>query len=543
MKKKSIAHPFFLAVVAILLLIIPLFSRAGMTMTAQAHTPLTPSAFATIITVDSGTDPDNSKSYTCETHTPCTLRRAIVQARKLDPAGRPVLIEFDIPEDPAEGYDSALGIWKLHIKTTSDPSVFRTLEGGQITIDGSTQPGGRKTGPKIILVGPSTGNKNGLVVGVNASGDHDRNEIRGLGFQNFKDHVTINSNMNIIEDNWFGLSDDGTQPYLRNDDPQDGSGSSGIALTSGATQNTIQNNVFLGFDGVAAALRGDENTFTNNYVGTAGDGTVPGKQTDPDLICTTVDWLGGGGISMEGDDHTVSDNIFAGLRQEIFSSSTQPDAIRLTGRGHYIRNNDIGLDSASNKVGVCGRGIFLSDSPREVEVINNTIVYPGMSAISLNGALYDKNTLRSNIIKKNTPWPHITGNPKGEDAIQIGKTMPEAFQDFYPAQITEIDGVNVSGRSGYKSPCPNCVIEIFLDNTDTITETRQSLAVVTAGADGKWSATIPFELSSSQGLRTTSTTAAYNTIPGMSAGTTTGLSVLYGNIPEYMLYLPLVTRK
>ena len=30
---------------------------------------------------------------------------------------------------------------------------------GQSTIDGSTQPGGRSTGPKIFLVGPSTGNK------------------------------------------------------------------------------------------------------------------------------------------------------------------------------------------------------------------------------------------------------------------------------------------------------------------------------------------------------------------------------------------------
>jgi hypothetical protein len=39
--------------------------------------------------VDSGGDPDTSKSATCETATPCTLRRAIVQARKLGEAERP----------------------------------------------------------------------------------------------------------------------------------------------------------------------------------------------------------------------------------------------------------------------------------------------------------------------------------------------------------------------------------------------------------------------------------------------------------------------
>ena len=545
MNKKQITYPILIAIVVFLLLITPLMSWVETTASAQSPVPLDKdTTFVTVITVNSGTDPDDSKSKTCVTDTPCTLRRAIVQARKLGAAERPVLIEFNIPADPAEGYDSTYGIWKIHARATSDPSVFRTLEGGNITIDGSTQPGGSIRGPKIFVMGPSTGNKNGLVVGVNASGDHDYNKIKGLAFQNFKDHMTINSTHNIIEDNWFGLSDDGTEPFLRNDDPQDGSGSSGIAISAGAMRNTIQNNVFLGFDGVAAAIRGDENTFSDNYVGTKFNGKVSDKQTNPHLICSSDDWLGGGGISMEGDDHTVQGNIFAGLRQEIFSSSTQPDAIRVTGRDHLIRNNKIGLDSDNNKIGVCGRGVYLSDSPRGVEVTNNQIIYPELSAISLNGALYNENTLRSNIIKKVTEWPHVTGNPKGEDAIQVGPSLPDAFENFYPAKVTEINGTSVSGTSGDNSACPNCTIEIFLDNTDSITETRQSLAVVTAASDGTWSATIPFELTSSQGLRTTSTTTAYNTIPDMSAGTTTGLSVLYmnGSISGNKVYLPLVVR-
>ena len=61
----------------------------------------------TVITVNSSDDPDTSKSRTCLTYTPCTLRRAIVQARLVAPGARPVRIKFNIPKaDP--GYRSAL---------------------------------------------------------------------------------------------------------------------------------------------------------------------------------------------------------------------------------------------------------------------------------------------------------------------------------------------------------------------------------------------------------------------------------------------------
>lgn len=537
-RKRSL--PIFSLLAALSLSMLPLAgqgSRVSAADTAPRHETASP---VTVITVDSGTDPDTSKSKTCVSDTPCTLRRAIVQARGLSAAERPVLIQFDIPQDAHEGYDSTLGIWKIQVQSTSDPSVFRSLDGGQVTIDGSTQPGGATSGPKIFIVGPSTGSRDGLLVGANAAGGHDGNTIRGLAFQNFKTHLTVNSNDNLIEDNWFGLSDDGTTPYLRNDDPQDGSGSAGVALSAGVSGNTIQNNIFLGFDGVAAALRGDDNTFTGNYVGTPADGIIRGKQSDPSLICTSVDWLGGGGISMEGNNHTITNNVFAGLRQEIFHISTQPDAIRVTGTGHLIANNQIGVDAADVQVGVCGRGVYLSDSPKKVQVTGNTIANSGLSGISLNGALYDENTLRSNLIIQEADWPFVQGSLKGEDAIQLGPGLPDDFEHFRPAEVLSIDGTTVSGSSGTNSPCPNCTIEIFLDDTDAVTETLQVLTTAVADANGNWSATLPFELSASQGLRTTSTTAQYNTIPYMHAGTTTGLSTLY--VSGYEIYLPLILR-
>lgn len=542
--------------VGLVLLFLGIFSASGV---AAGDIDSTPShvdgvgnrgAFNTVITVTSGTDPDDSKSRTCYTDpagppgpptSPCTLRRAIVEANALDASARPILIRFEIPEDPNEGFDGVLGVWKIHLYSTLDTVVLGRLKDGQITIDGSTQPGGRADGPKIILVGPGTGSKDGLVVG-DVAGD-DGNVIRGMAFQNLKTHLIVNTDHNMIEENWFGLSDDGLDVFLRRDDPEDGSGNAGVALQDGADDNLIQMNVFAGLDGVAAAVRSERNTFTNNRVGTTFDGGVPGKQTDPDLVCTQVDWLGGGGISVDGRDHIISDNVFAGLRQEIFQASTQPDAIRLSGgEGHLVQNNQIGVDAADSEVGVCGRGVYLISSPEAVMVISNTIIEPGLSAISLNGVLYDANTLRSNAIKKSSAWPEVEGNPEPEDAIQLGPVLPEAFRDFNPAQVTEINGLSVSGTSGVGSDCPNCIIELFLDDDDSIVEALQSLAVVSADANGDWEATLPFELTEGEGIRTTSTTAKFNTINNMSAGTTTGLSDLYVMTTEVRVFLPLIKK-
>lgn len=498
-----------------------------------------PEAPVTVITVTSGTDPDNSASKSCLTATPCTLRRAIVQARNVPAAQRPVLIRFNIPKTQAENYVSAVNAWRIPLLTTTDASVLRRLN-GKIIIDGSTQPGGRTTGPKIILLGPGTGAKDGIVVGDVAG--NDANEIRSLAFQNFKTHLYVNTNLNIIANNWFGLTDDGQDVFLRGDNPKDGGGNTGVALSEASTNNLIQNNVFAGIVGVAAAIRGDTNTFKNNYIGTIADGSVPNKQTDPTLVCTPVDWLGGGGISVNGDNHLIDNNTFAGLRNDVSVTSIQPDAIRLGSGNHStVQRNKIGVDATSTKIGVCGRGIYLSDSPKSMQVLSNTIVESGLSSISLNGALYDGNTLRNNLIEKSNPWGQIEGSPMKEDTIQRGISLPSAYLAFNPAKVTSINGTKVSGTNGDGSTCRNCTIELYLDNSDLITETLQLLAAVKADANGNWSATLPAKLSEGQGIRTMSTTVQYNTISGMSAGTTTGLSNLYGS--KIKLYLPMLRRK
>jgi hypothetical protein len=528
-----------LAVLGTAIFITFLLTSVGGGETAVAA-PAVP--YATTITVNSGTDPDDNQSYTCLTQTPCTLRRAIVQARNLPPAERPVLIAFDIPADPAHGYDATNQLWKIQIYSTTQTSIFRRLN-GDITIDGGTQPGGRTTGPKIVIYGPGTGQKDGLIVGDVAG--QNNHVIRGLGFQNLTTHIYLNTDHNTIENNWFGLNDAGTAPLLRGGNPQNGSGNAGIAFASGtagggADYNQVSHNYFLGLNGVAMAVRGTNNTIDNNFVGTRYDGQVTEKQTDPSLICTPVDWLGGSGISVADADNTIQNNTFAGIRIQVSQWSLQADAIRVSGQRQTVQNNRLGRDVDNTAIGVCGRGIYLSDGPKNLLIQNNQIIDASLSAISLNGILYDANTLRSNVVIKSGAWPQVDGSAKPEDAIQVNPSLPDPFENFMPARVTNIDGVTVQGTAGTSSPCPNCVIELFLDDANAVVEAKTSLAVVTANAQGNWTATLSAPLAAGQGIRTTSTTAQYNTIANMNAGTTTGLSVLY--MAGYEMYLPMIRR-
>jgi len=500
--------------------------------------------YNTVITVTSGTDPDDSKSKTCSSEPVCTLRRAIVESRGLSASELPVLISFDIPEDAAEGYDSGLGVWEIEVYNTTDLYAFRRLK-GQVIIDGDTQPGGRTDGPKIIITGPGTGQKTGFVVG-DVAGD-DEIVIRGLGMQNFKTHIYVNTDDNLIENCWFGLSSDGTT--LTSGDDTVPEGGSAIALASGADRNIIRNNKFAGFFGAAVAIRGTSNEFTGNWIGMRADGTVPIPLRFDKHPCTGNAWAGGSGITVEGDDHHIGGpdeadgNRFAGLYLDIFGESEQPFAIQFTGSTNdvLVQNNVIGLDASDDTIGVCGRGIKLSNGPVGTQVISNTIVEPGLSAILMNHWTLNGNTLRGNVINREEQWPGPQGdNAAPEGAVAYGEEVPDELRNFKPAQVTEVDGTTVSGTSGEGSECPYCTVELFLDDTDAVTETLQSLAVVTADSNGDWTATLPAPLQTGQGLRTMSTVPDDWTITGLDAGTTSNLSGLYGT--ERKVFLPLIVR-
>ena len=502
--------------------------------------------YNTVITVTSGTDPDDSKSKRCSTEAVCTLRRAIVDTRWLSPSQLPVLIEFDIPPDAAEGYDSTLGVWEIQVHSTTELYAFRRLK-GQVTIDGSTQSGGRTEGPKIVLIGPSR-RIGGIVMG-DVAGD-DATVIRGLAMQDFDTHLYVNHDHNVIEDCWFGLSSDGTT--LTSGDDTEAEGGSAIALSEEADRNTIRNNKFAGFFGASVAIRGEENVFAGNWVGLRADGSVPLPPQFDKHPCMGNTWAGGSGITVSGDGHQIggpdsSDgNRFAGLYLDIFEQSEPPFAIQLAGADdeNLIQNNVIGLDAFDATVGICGRGIKLTGGNQNTHVVGNILVETGLSAILMNDSpVMDRlngNTLRGNVIKRESGWPEEQGdNTFPEAAIAYGSGVPDALRNFMPARITNISGVSVTGTSGSGSPCPHCTVEVFLDDTDAVVEALRSLAVATADAQGDWSARLAAPLQEGQALRTMSTVPDDWTITWLDEGTTSNLSRLYGGS---RIYLPLVLR-
>ena len=442
-------------------------------------------------------------------------------------------IQFDISNRDA-GYDAGLQVWKIELSGTT-LNDLRELY-GQTTVDGSTQPGGRTDGPKIIIDGLGNHN-NGFVLRQNG------NVVRGLAMQNFKNtHITVSSDSNTIEDNWFGLSDDGTTLSSGSDTVREGG--SGVALAAGSDGNTIRDNLFAGFFEVAAAIRGDGNVFSGNWIGMRADGTVPIPAQFDTHPCLTGAWVGGSGITVSDDDNQIGGptaaegNVFAGLFLDVGPTTTQRPAMDVSGSGHVIQNNVIGLDAYGTLVGVCGRGLDFGNEPSDMQVLDNEIVDTGLSGILMNGSQLNANTLHGNIIRRSGDWPgKQPNNSFSEDAIAFGPMAPAVLRAFEPARITGVSGTTIYGVAG--TPCAGCTVEVFLEDTDSITETLQSLDMVTADGAGQWQVNLSAPLEAGQALRTMSTVPDNFTIIGLYAGTTSNLSRLYQ--PERNVFLPVVT--
>jgi hypothetical protein len=514
------------AVLALLLVVV--------VVTAQEASP----SVATYITVTSSDD-DYTDGYskTCTQVKPmqCTLRRAINQAHNA--GDRPVYIQFSIPTT-ATGYIPSLGVWKIQL-TGSSLHDLREIY-GQTIIDGSTQPGGWADGPKIIVDGQDAHNI-GLVL------RQDENEVRGLSFQNFEDtHISIASDNNLVEDCWFGLSDDGTT--FSSGDYTIPEADSGVAWAAGSDDNTVRNNIFGGFFGSPATIRSNNNVFSGNLIGTNASGTVTLPAQFDRHPCLSGTWTGGSGITVDGNNNQIGGptaaegNRLVGLFIDVGPASLQGPAMNIGGQGHVVQNNIIGLDIHGDPIGVCGRGLSLLDGPVDMLVLDNVIVDPGYSGIMANHWTFNGNRLQGNLIERQSPWPGtLPGQVTAEDAVVYAAAAPAELRSFEPAKVVSVNGTTVTGSAGDGSPCANCTVELFLDDTDSITETLQSLDLVVANGSGNWTATLPAPLEPGQGLRTMSTVPDGFTIIGLDAGTTSKLSELQAAV-LHQVFLPIVLR-
>jgi hypothetical protein len=85
----------------------------------------------------------------------------------------------------------------------------------------------------------------------------------------------------------------------------------------------------------------------------------------------------------------------------------------------------------------------------------------------------------------------------------------------------------VVGTNGVGSPCPNCQIDIYLDDTDDLQEAIAYVTTVTADANGDFAFNLSAPLDEGYGLRTISISQAFNVVGNRGSNTMTQMSDLF----------------
>ncbi len=530
-----------------------------------------------IITVDWALDnvPDNVH-HTCDytqgaaTFFPssdgkCTFRRALREAgartdSSFCPNCSPVLIRFNglngVNSDADDvQFNATTGQWILPLDDSNTASFFG-LKPSSIT---------DVTGPVVIRglpVNVLNGEMPKIMIDTGKTMEIEITDvtIQRMGFMGGMS-IHWKESGGIFTNNTWGLDTDGMHikfgDLVGNTDNL--AGNHAILTTNKGDNMLVDGNVLSGASTFAIEINSATTgvQIINNLIGTRIDGTVPNVPTN--LNCRTftsinpvvptidaAEWFAGAGISASGTGLLIENNVLAGMQTIHSTFSTPPEALTIFGRLHTVQNNIIGKDLAGTEVGVCGQGIKLStqrDSPIEANnghmIVDNEIYSPKNGFDNTKGAILwsdthvntfrdGGNTIRRNIVK--------TGIEK---YIEYSGSLLSSQKSFEPAVISSINGVNISGHShtsnifGDPSPCPNCIIDFYLDNADANMDALQHLGSTTADASGNFSFTLANPLPSGFGIRTTSTTTANDIIPSTWSGTTSEMSSeVYGVIND-----------
>ena len=356
----------------------------------------------------------------------------------------------------------------------------------------------------------------------------------------------------VFQNNTWGLSPDGSEMAFSDfiDDTNYLAGNHGVLGLPKADRLLVQNNIITGASTFAvevnSATEGVE--ILNNWIGTNINGTVP--MVPENLACRGFinfnpvmppvepdEWFGGAGISAAGTGLLIQGNYIAGLQNIRSINDTPPEALTVFGALHTIEDNVIGQGVNGEVIGVCGQGIKFSTQTDVITpqnnghlVVNNIIDSSRNGFDNTKGAILwtdtsslafkdGGNTVRGNIV--------IDGPEK---YFEIGPMIASAIKLFEPAEITSVNGTLVTGGShssnimGDPSPCPDCLIDFYLDDSDANEEAFEHLGSVVADANGDFTFNLPGPLPGGFSIRTTSTSQADNVIPNTWAGTTSSMS-------------------
>lgn len=486
----------------------------------------------------------------------CTLRRAILEAGVRPDADRPINIEFNLStNDP--NYNATLQVWEVQIDESHVWELDRRFtndDGGQVTIDGNTQPNGRNNGPKIIV---NTNRDNAATFGRSLEVRTSNNVIKNLAFIG-GGQIILYEGGNTIEGNWMGLTPNGMELSLAstaNDQAERSMARGGIIMpTNESDNNIILKNIIIGaFErAIRITSNGSNNTIEGNTIGLNADGLVPaphnaGVNCTREVSYNDTFWYGGRGIQVTGgNNNKVINNRLAGLHIPQSENDTPPIAMEISGEGHTITGNIIGRDVNDNNVGVCGQGMLLQGTEHLVEM--NTIVHSRVGFDSNDdGTDFDAAILTQSFAAGSGRWITVRKNIVVDDDKAThpdhvyrfaSPGVPIELRQFTPAKVTNINGTAVTGTRGddailpgpttISAACPNCRIYLYADDLDDRIEAHEFLGEAVSDANGDWTATISRPLAENEGIRTQSMAENNGVIHNFGAGTTSKLSdVLY----------------
>ncbi len=538
---------------------------AGLVTDSVAQEP--EEVFTTTIVVTTAADPNPDSItqtcgfaggiYTFDETEPCTLRRAMVEASARPTEDRPILIQFKIPELEIENFNAELGFWTINLGANLKLSRENALSMlGQVTIDGAERPipdpvipmpkqEEVRGGPAIIL------NTNDFSIEIESSNNTLRNlSIRGGGTLELK----ADAAETLVENSWFGLTDDGQALAIADEDnPRGLSGSGAVSVRSNL--NIIKNNVAAGFTTRAIDVTGDENIVDANWIGTRADGTVPDVNIRIKCLRSftfePLNWYGGWGIGVSGDGNMITNNIIAGLHQLQSETETPPMAIEVFGTNHSIIGNAIGVDAngivraedgSVVAAGVCGGGIKAGGTANRIianSLVNTKVFFPadegspgGAIFITDSSPLFDQLTMQENVVVNG---PGL--------AIEFGPSIPMTLSGFLAPIINSVvvdsvaETTTITGNAGL---CEACRIDLYLDDFDGTPDANQEslewigafVVDVLPGANTDFTTVVDAVLPAGLGIRTNATTLFPAIIGNFGAGMSTKLSDEPVLIPE-----------
>ncbi|MBX2818577.1 MAG: T9SS type A sorting domain-containing protein [Rhodothermaceae bacterium] len=469
----------------------------------------------------------------------CTFRAAIEEANEFPNAGSADVISFEqIP------LLSGLAVItsEANYKITSPVIIDGTTSSGEIILNGTDLPG----------------LANGITVNANGS------TIRGLTIGNFieRSAIKINGNSNVIEQNYLGVTQDGT--LMRNGRGvyvQDGHnnriGGIGDALSFDELGN---GNVIGGNSGYGIFIfEGDNNFVRHNFIGVSltgqdigntdrgvyvfvGEGNVIGGPTH---LHGNLIGNNGNGISLEsgttssiirnnyiGTDPEGNDygNSYAGIVLVLDPSVNKIGGTKEQGNvigfnqvgieivespGNSIKGNFIGVNREGTPIGNHGPGIRVFDPVYVFSVgSSNTIIgYPQESVIPLS--MEKGNVIAWNdgpgivIAEENSVSCSIRGNSifnnnaSGIDLGDDGLTVNDS--DDADIGQNQLQNYPVIQRAFYRPGNNAIAIEFTVSSDDTIVNYPLTIDAYLADDDASWEGetyigTVSYETPNANGL-------------------------------------------